>query len=258
MSNRNSISERGTGQVPGWSRKKALLTLLLLVPAVLVFTAADRSADAIPCRALEIEVDQIDGMYFVDAPTLHHLVTERFNLIDQPMATLPLGDLHDAIMAQHGVADCNIEPTLGGALRITVGQQRPIARIWSGDTVQYMDDKGRSLPLSPRYTADVPIVHAPDFASATAARTLINHMDNVPFWNDFIDQVEVDADGAISFRPRIADVRVELGIPDTSASRLDDQLERLFTFYKELIQRGDLRQYRTISLQYDGQLVAAK
>jgi hypothetical protein len=56
----------------------------------------------------------------------------------------------------------------------------------------------------------------------------------------------------------VADVVVELGAPDSSSHRLNDQLTKLRAFYSELIQRGDLRQYRTIRLQYDGQLIAAK
>lgn len=243
---------------PTWSRKKAVFTVLLALPAMLVFTAADRATHTVPCRALEMEVDQVDGMYFVDAPTLHALVSERYTLHDQPLAELPLNDIHATLMAQHGVADCQIAPTLGGTLKIQVTQQRPLARVWMPDTVLYLDDRGRALPLSSRYTAEVPIVHAMTLESARAATPLLEIMDRSPFWNAFIDQIEVDAEGHLSFRPRVADVVVELGAPDSSSHRLNDQLTKLRAFYSELIQRGDLRQYRTIRLQYDGQLIAAK
>ena len=241
-----------------WSRKKAIFTILLAIPAVVVFTAADQATQILPCRALEMEVDQIDGMYFVDAPTLHALVSQQYPLFEKPISELPLGEIHATLMAQHGVADCQISPTLGGTLKIEVTQQRPLARVWTPDTVLYLDDKGQSLPLSPRYTAEVPIVHAADIEAAKAARPLLNLMDKSPFWNAFIDQIEVDDLGQISFRPRVADVVVELGTPDTLGHRLNLQLQQLRAFYSELIQRGDLRQYRTIRLQYDGQLIAAK
>ena len=233
-------------------------TLLLIVPAVLAFTAADRTADAVPCLALDIEVDQMEGMFFVDAPTLHALVTTQFNLLNQPMASLPLSALHRTISEQNGVASCSLEPTLGGALKIQVTQQRPMARVWLPDTVLYMDDLGGSMALSQRYSADVPVVHAPNMATAQSTLPLLRKMDATPFWDQLIDQIEIREDGAISLRPRIGDVLVELGPADQLEQELNGRLERLLTFYTALIQRGDLRQYRTISLQYDGQLVASK
>lgn len=235
-----------------------LWTLLLILPAAFIFNAAHRSADTVPCRALEIEVDQMDGMYFVDAPTLHTLVTERFELMDRPMSSLPLADIHTTLMNQHGVAACNIEPRLGGTLRIQIRQQRPIARVWLPDTSVYLDDEGSTLPLSPKYSADVVIVHAPDLHFAKTVIPILEKMDASPFWNRFIDQVEVDAEGLITFRPRIGDLVVELGSPASIDQDLDSQLNQLRTFYTELIRRGDLRQYRSIRLQYDGQVVAAR
>ena len=232
--------------------------MLLMVPAALAFTAADRAADAVPCLALEIEVDQMEGMYFVDAPTLHNLVTERFNLLNRPMSSLPITALHQAVSEQNGVASCSVEPTLGGALKVQVTQQRPLARIWLPDTVLYLDELGGTLALSQRYTADVPVVHAPHIAAAQSTLPLLKKMDNDPFWDQLIDQIEIEDNGAVSLRPRIGDVLVELGPASQLEVELNSRLDRLLTFYSALIERGDLRQYRKISLQYDGQLVASK
>lgn len=230
----------------------------LLVVAAVVFTAADRAAEHTPCRALEIEVDQLDGMYFVDAPSLKSAVTDGFALLDQPLSSLPYANLHDAILAQPGVAACTIEPTLGGALRIQVRQQRPLARVWSPDSVLYLDDEGRWFPLSRRYTADVPVVHAERATTARAALPLLHRLDTDPFWDRFIDQIEVDRDGQVSFRPRIGDLVVQLGDPRNHRDRLDVQLRQLRTFYTALLDSGDLRQYRELDLRYEGQLVARK
>jgi len=232
--------------------------MLLMVPAALAFTAADRAADAVPCLALDIEVDQMEGMFFVDAPTLHALVTERFNLLNTPISSLPLTALHQTISEQNGVASCKVEPTLGGALKVQVTQQRPLARVWLPDTVLYLDEQGGTLALSHRYTADVPVLHAPNIETAKRTLPLLKKMDSTPFWDQLIDQIEIADNGAVSLRPRIGDVIVELGGASQLESDLNSRLDRLLTFYTTLIERGDLRQYRKISLQYDGQLVASK
>ena len=241
---------------PTWHRMWWTVPMLLV--AFVVFTAADQAAEAIPCRALEIEVDQMDGMYFVDAPSLKTTVTDGFALLDRPLSELPYANLHDAILAQPGVADCTIEPTLGGALRISVRQQRPLARVWSADSVLYLDDKGRWFPLSTRYTADVPIVHADRATDARAALPLLRRLDTDPFWDRLIDQIDVAQDGQVSFRPRIGDLVVQLGEGQLAHPRLDEQLRQLRTFYTALLDSGDLRQYRELDLRYEGQLVARK
>ena len=240
------------------SRSAWWLTLPLLTVTLVVFTAADGAADAVPCRAIDIEVDQLDGMYFVDAPSLRNEVIQQFALLERPMESLPYAQLHEAILDHHGVSSCEIVPTLGGSLQIRVQQQRPIARVWTPDSVLYLDDEGRWMPLSDRYTAQVPIVHAPDRESARDAMPLLRTMDRDAFWNGFIDQVAVEDDGNVRFHPRIGDLVVELGNAEELDDRLDDQLRHLKTFYRALLDSGDLRQYGTLDLRYDGQLVASK
>lgn len=241
---------------PRW--RWAWSTLPLLLVAGVTFTAANQLAEVTPCRALDIEVDQMNGMYFVDAPSLEATVTQQFALFGQPLSSLPYGDIHRAISRQPGVAECTVEPTLGGALKINVRQQRPTARVWTPDSVLYLDDAGRPFPLSPRYTAEVPVIHAPHFNASLAAVPLLNAMDQDPFWNRLIDQIEVDDAGLVSFRPRIADLVVHLGSGQDLDKTISTQLNRLRTFYRAQLDSGDLRQYSTLDLRYEGQLVASK
>ena len=233
------------------------ITLPLLVGILMVFTAADNEARKVPCRAIDITVDQLDGMYFVDAPSLRNAIVQQFALLDRPMAELPYSELYKAILHHHGVASCDIVPTLGGTLQIEVQQQRPIARVWTPDSCLYLDDQGRWMPLSKRYTAPVPVVHAAHREDARSAMPLLRAMDEDPFWNRFIDQVSVE-EGNVLFHPRIGDLTVELGTGEELHDRLTDQLRQLKTFYRALLDSGDLRRYNSLDLRYNGQLVARK
>lgn len=252
----SQATPQSTSEQP--KRRVLWRTLPLLLLAGIIFTAADRESEGTPCRALEIEVDQLDGMYFVDAPSLRTAVIREFPLLDQPMVDLPYNAIHKSVMAQHGVAECKVQPTLGGALHISVRQQRPIARVWTPDSSLYLDDAGRSLPLSNRYSAEVPVVHAPSISSASLAMPLLNKMDQDPFWDRFIDQIAVHSDGTIQFHPRIGDLVVQLGAAEDLDGQLDAQLGHLKTFYTAHIDSGDLRQYTALDLRYEGQLVARK
>ena len=77
-----------------------------------VSSPADQAAETTLRRALEIEADQMDGMYFVDA-VLKTTTTDGFALLDR-LSDLPYANSTTRLRPTGG--GCTIEPTLGGAL----------------------------------------------------------------------------------------------------------------------------------------------
>ena len=200
------------------SRGAWWLTLPLLAVTLVMFTAADREAEAVPCRAIDIEVDQLDGMYFVDAPSLRNEVIQQFALLERPMESLPYARLHEAILDHHGVSSCEIVPTLGGSLQIRVQQQRPIARVWTPTACSTSTTKGVGCRCPTATPPRCPSSTPTDRESARDAMPLLRTMDRDAFWNQFIDQVDVDDAGNVRFRPRIGDLVVELGNPPRNST----------------------------------------
>ena len=120
----------------------------------------------------------MEGMFFVDAPTLHALVTERFNLLERPMSSLPLGALHRTISEQNGVATCRMEPTLGGALQ---GAGHPATALGAGLDARYGPVFGRNGRRSwPSPNATPPMYQSctpPPWNAATVDPPLAGKMD---------------------------------------------------------------------------------
>ena len=87
----------------------------------------------------------------------------------------------------------------------------------------YIDDEGELLPLSPYYTARVPVIHAPSFEAASEAFALVQATANDPLWSAFIDQIEVNGVCALDVVPRIGAARIAFG----DAQQLEDKLNKL-------------------------------
>jgi len=131
-----------------------------------------------------------------------------------------------------------------------------LARWHSTETgsAMYIDTKGDSLPLSPHYTARVPVIHASNFASAQHGVRLVELTHEDPIWSAFIDQIEVNEAGELLIIPRIGAARIKVGNLD----ELNQQLDNLIVFYREQIARGNLNAYKHIDLSFEGQVVAQR
>ena len=214
-----------------------------------------------PVRALDIEVDQVEGMYFVDAPTLHAVVTERSSTCwSGPCHLCPLRALHRTISgATRGGYIAGWSPPSVAPCKVQVTQQRPLAQGMDARHCPVFGRNGRTHgPVGTLHRRCTCLARPHHGLQPSLPFPCSGKMDTSPFWDQLIDQIEVQENGAVSFRPRIGDVVVELGPAAQLEQDLNGRLDRLLNFYKALIQRGDLRQYRKISLQYDGQLVASK
>ena len=83
---------------------------------------------------------------------------------------------------------------LNRVLHVQVTQRKPLARVHTGpdEADVYLDSHGQVLPLSPYYTARVPIIHADDIEMCDVAFDLIQATHEDILWSAFIDQVEVN------------------------------------------------------------------
>ena len=137
-------------------------------------------------------------------------------------------------------------------------QRKPLARVHTASETSRIftsTTEGEQLPLSPYYTARVPVIHAPSFeATASEAFALVKATANDPLWSAFIDQIEVNGRGALDVVPRIGAARIAFG--DTE--HLEEKLNKLLVFYTEHVERGNLNVYKRIDLTYADQVVAQR
>ena len=205
---------------------------------------------------LDVDVDEIKGMFFVDAAGVRDAILAQDSIQGSWIESVSLQQVDAWVHSIPAVDHVEVYPGLDRILHVRVSQKEPVARLHTGpdEPDVYIDTEGDALPLSPYFTARVPIIHAQSLEHASVAFSLIQSTSQDPLWSAFIDQVQVTDNGGLEIIPRIGGARIALG--DTS--QLDSKLNNLLTFYREQIRRGNLNEYQRINLAFAGQVVAQR
>ena len=232
-------------------------TMVLLAAAgLLVGFTAGEEAEA-RYEGLEVEVERIDGVFFVDAADVRNAVERVDSIRGSFVADVDLAAVQTAVAALPAVADIEVYPGLDRQLHVKVAQRRPIAR-WHRDAERpdvYLDEQGLTMPLSRQFTARVPVIHAADSAGVASGLTWVRACRRDPNMAAFTDQIIVAPKSReLTIVPRIGMARVVVG----EASDLALQWGKLSIFYREQIARGNLNEFKQVRLDYAGQVVATR
>lgn len=233
----------------------ASAVLLIACSGALVGFSVERESNA-RFAGLEVDVIEIDGMFFVDAAGVRDHICAHDSIDGTFIADLSLRDVERWVREIPAIDGIEIYPGLNRTLHVRVTQRKPLARVHTSEGAPdfYIDSNGTMLPLSPYYTARVPIIHAPSFEAAAEAFALVDATTNDPLWSAFIDQIEVDDETGLSIVPRIGAARIQFG----NTQHLEEKLNKLLLFYTEHVERGNLNVYKRIDLTYADQVVAQR
>jgi cell division protein FtsQ len=239
-------------------RHIALITasFLLLAGTAALVGFAQLEEQNIRCKALAVDVEEIDGMFFVDVAGVKDAIFQHDSINGSFFADLNLTEVANWVRTIPAVDDVQVYPGLDRVLHIKVSQRKPIARLHVDANIDdlYIDSEGNPLELSPYFTARVPIIHAASVEAAQPAIDFIQTIRHNSFWAAFCDQIAVRPQGEIEIIPRIGNARIALD----NTKGLQNKLDKLFTFYHEQISRGNLNDYKRIDLSYQDQVVAQR
>ena len=256
-------------------RIAAVVTLATGVLLALGFVA--RGGDRMPVRDITVEVDGATGVHFLDKDQLRGEVVKGAGpVIGTPMSRLDEAGIERKLRAIPCIADADVYHDMDGILHVKATQREPILRVINADgSGFYIDRNGFTMPLSPDFTARVPVftgqlnepyakcapfnvttlrdsVAAP--GRSKAMFRLATVLVNDPLWSALFQQVVADADGGFELVPSIGMARVRIGNGEQARQRLD----KLREFYAQGIPQADWRRYSAIDLRFKDQVVCTK
>jgi cell division protein FtsQ len=209
---------------------------------------------------------------FIDnGDILQMLSMKNLNPVGKPLNEINTALLENIINANPYVANTEVFSTIDGKVYISIKQRNPVVRIinQAGENY-YIDDSGKLMPVSAKYTADVLVANGSIFdiynnktintQSDTVSDVLSQifyvaaFLQNDTVLNNMFTQLYFTNNNQMELVPRIGSHIVQIG----DATALADKMKKLMVFYKKGLNKTGWDTYSTINVQYNNQVVCTR
>ncbi len=254
--------------------------VLLLSGMVVTLAFVSRKEASLPCKSLDIKIEQDPDNFFVQPEDIRKLIVQRGDsIVNQPVSTVNVPALEHILNSQADISKAQVYLTVDGEVKVDIRQRRPLLRIIDKyNDSYYIDDEGKFMPLSDKFTSKVLLANGffrepynahyiytiKDIEADSSLRDstivddlyeLAKYIDANEFWKAQITQIYVTADREIELVPRAGDQKIILG----DISDLDDKFKKLLIFYKQgLNTTGWWNSYSVINLKFKNQVICTK
>jgi cell division protein FtsQ len=241
----------------------AFLSLAVL-GALIYFTEQKQQEKKV--NKVSIAIENEYNNYFISDKEVNELLTRdgSENIAGKNTGEISLKNLEMRIKAHKFVKDAQVSRDLQGNLKVSIKQNRPIARILQADPEKdvYLDDEGNILPLSERFTARViPITRSGNSPALNTAffqdsvgrsyLSLLQFIDHDAFWKAQLSQMHIDVKGKISFQPQVGDQTIEFGLPED----IERKFKKLMIVYKHVLPQMGWDRYKRINIEFNDQII---
>jgi cell division protein FtsQ len=243
---------------------QTLVTLVAVAGCALAMISADRQQAHRKVKGVQLIVKSPAGVRFLtDDAVRNMLFTSRH--VDP--AALTLAQVNERSMeailrTNPWVKDAQVYTDAERIMHIILTQRVPLVRIFEEDgNSYYLDAALQAMPLSAQYTHYTPVITGvPKLGSDSGSKVvkgkivgLVQHIKNDTFWNAQVSQIDMSRDGRFELIPVLGKQRIIVG--DTS--RLQQKLDNLFAFYKQVQNKVGWDKYNILDLRFEGQVVAS-
>jgi cell division protein FtsQ len=224
------------------------------------------------CRDYSIIIKTAKQNLFVDEKNVQQLLMAGTGgkIKGQQLSSINLHQLEQLLEDNHWIKDAELYFDNRDVLHITVTEREPIARIFTIEgSSYYIDSSGQRMPLSDKMSARVPVFTGmPEMKRPTKkddilfgeVKTAAQFIINDPFWMAQVSQIDITPGPSTSsgwnfeMIPVVGNHLVKLGDGENIAQKF----HRLFVFYNEVLSKAGFEKYKTIDVQYAGQVIGVK
>lgn len=245
----------------GWS---SIVVMLLIA-----WYMSQKAQQNQPCTELKISISLDDESYFVEKESIIRIIApngDANSLIGKPIKAFNSGLIESEIESNPFVKKAEVYSTLEGALHVEVEQRKPLFRVFKQQSKGfYVDEEGMKMPLSPIYSARVPVLRgaiAENYEGNDTMRTrvlqeafeIVSVISGSDFWSSQIEELHYSLEGEFTLIPKVGEQRILFG----KAEEIEEKLHKLRLFYKHAMPRVGWTTYKVINLKYSGQIVCEK
>lgn len=254
-----------------WIVKRLTLIVTSLAMLLLVMAAVQyRNKSIVAEDGLKIRIinNELQNKFIQEKNVIQILFKEfRHAIVGQPLELIDIREIENVLEEDMFIQDADVYIDAFNKVHITIEQRVPIARIMDEEAPSYyLDAKGSRVRTSPDFTARVLVVTGKigkfnaEYLSLEQNRLnrlfkLIRFINQDAFWKAQFEQIHIDEKGTVQLIPKLGDQIIDFGYPDEN---IHDKFKRLSVFYQDGLPYEGWNKYKSISLAFDGQVVAKK
>ena len=230
------------------------LTVLIAVGILMAFVNNKNESRNI--TDLKINILDIDSVGFVDEDMVKNKILKSYDsLFYRSKKNIDLVAVENSIENLDQVKSAELFMSVDGDLLVNVTQLKPIARVYSGKKSFYLDERGKKMELSKKYTKAVPLVMGNvDKENYEELFKLISYIRSNKVLNEQVVSIEIDKHNDYFLRTRKGNQIIELGKPVD----IEEKFEKLMIFYRRTVSEYGWKRYKRINLEFTNQVVCTK
>lgn len=238
---------------------RCVLSVVLLVYLAVALAYASSAASADRCKSLDINIAATSSSGFVTAQDIDDELkglSKRISAV--PLRKLNTLEIERKIQGMDNIESVNCVILSTGDVKLDVEPLVPVARVFDlgNGTNYYINKDGKQMRANARYRLDVPVVTG-RFSEKARPQDVIPVLDFIasdPGLASLVSSLRVASNGDVYIIPRLRGHVVNLG--DTA--NLANKVERLMVFYHKVLPVKGWEYYDTISVKWQGQVVAKR
>lgn len=233
-----------------WGLIKFVLITSLVV---FVFNFSQQRNKARDISGIAIEFED-ETRLFITKKTVNKLLIQNIDSVTSiDKDTLVLNKMESILLENPMIKNAEVYVTIDGILSVNITQRKPVARV-KNEPDFYLDEDGKTMPLSTEYSARVPIVSGILKNQYTEISELIKKITKDDFLKELVIGLDIVNEDEVVFRVRKNQFKVLIGPP----VEIDHKFQKFKAFYKILKRDSLLENYSLINLKYNNQVVATK
>lgn len=227
--------------------------LLGYFPVMLAFVSA--SNRAVICSDVRVVVrDSLETGFITAAEIRRSILNQYPDLLGSRMQGLNMNEMEAFVSKSSFVRNCQIFNSPSGVLNVVVKQHQPILRVFASDGTYYLDESGRKVPVSKRFSARVLVANGNIPADKTDLVRVAGLIDSDPFWKAQMEQIYIRRNNDYVLVPRVGDQLILLGKPE----KVEEKLRNLRALYDRGLDPREWNNYLLINLKYEGQVICSR
>ena len=233
-----------------------ILLTILFVYLIIVLTFAATKLEGVICRGVRVSVADTSVNCFVDQEEVERAIKRGYGAIEgKPVVSVDKDSLERILAGNPMVRSAQVYYSLDGFLHVSVEQRKPVLRVMA-DGGYYVDEDGKAMPLSSKFTSRVVVAtgHVDKKFACEELYPFVMMLRKDEFWNAYIEQIVVRRNKDIVLIPKVGNFQIVLGQVEGADVRMD----KLMLFLKRGIAKRGWNRYKEVNLKFKDQIVCVR